>query len=1550
MLCGNLAMIAAQQRLILRHFAPKRGFDMLIKLFSTEVPRDNGTHGDPPIADTAPRNHVGVQMLCRYLHSQVFGEAHNAPPVDNLALDICQNHLNMHGLHASKASTLKTTSFTLPPLQGNDLGEHFWAIGRKAAQPWLSFANEIAVAEIPPPPTDETAPDDGIPASDWITLDSSLKAELPVQPSRFSTTPGWTKYEFLRSPNGEIVGLAEGVSVPYPDIADTALVFDVETMIHESPFPVIATAVGRLAWYSWVSPWLAQSGERHEERSHLIPLGPRDGSAHPRLVIGHHVGYDRSSVLDEYTLSSTPIRWLDTMSLHVATRGIASPQRTAWARYAKQRTQRQLDRILAEERIHSETKRELISMLDNGIVDTARLSELDLDGVEGLDELVHDTMNDTRELDMLFGAPQTTAPEASSYSTPWQDITSQNSLADVAALHCGITLDKQKRDVFTNGTPREEIWRDCRSLLYYCARDVVTTHSVFQKVWPAFQKNCPHPATTTGVFALGSTFLPVDSEWRSYQARADAQFAELNQRVVGVLCDFAQKLKEDGIRDINSSRDNRKAVRWWETDPWYSQLDWTPKRPKRISGNEPTVPTWWRDRISKFSGKLSTRNSITPLLLELRLEDGRVITLSNGKWVATDGKTTELLEYTPLTLPSLKKYSFASPHHAALEAVVNRKSPDVIDKELRALAEKARHMDKTEASNNPHLCHLNWKPVHMKRSEDEQIWWPRWYWDLVNSRTGELEVTIRTQISPLLLQIAWDEQPIYRSRTHGWVYSVPGHGDGLTFNENDGALAELVKASNERGRPIHMRKLPHANGEESNVGNPFSKGFWHYLESGRLKSMHPGAAAAEAARGALEMNAQCSYWISVRDRVDKQMVVWDGEADTRMGCGKDDAGNARGIILPQVVSMGTVTRRAIEKTWLTASNAKKNRIGSELKAMVKAPPGWAIVGADVDSEELWMCSVMGDAQFGVHGATAIGWMTLEGSKSQGTDLHSKTASILGTSRDQAKVFNYSRIYGAGIKHATQLLLKADPQMPLAEATHRAKQLYLATKGNNTHSKDFFGRKFWFGGSESFVFNKLEEIATSDDPRTPALDCGITAALSKQHLPRGKDAKLQSDYMPSRVNWVVQSSGVDYLHLLITAMDHLCKTYDIDARFMLSVHDEVRYLSREEDKLRTALALQIANLWTRAMFVFKLNMDDLPEGCAFFAAVDIDHVLRKEVDDPCVTPSQPTPIRPGESLDIGTILERTNGSLHRDSRPMEPWLGREPVKPDNETPRYQPSDQMHRCIGAEGLYYLQAQASTDINEIDVLDRRTKRLHWMEQCDHSIPVQYPRGIRNLSTQRRSYSTHAGKGSLDAFFALEKLLPRRPVRLKQPFFKRMEYRMYVRWTLYRRVLRAAKRASGDDFTPYIHREFRRHRTCVSRWKALEKCQYATRVAELLEAGVRGTLDALVEESKDALGRNPKTQKPPPQLPRPRLSGALLAPTLYNAPMLRYKPVQPIQMSMMIRARRLRRMKRMMRWNEVAETKNLIRSDLAIPNTAARGVISEDSLCELLLTSIIL
>lgn len=82
-------------------------------------------------------------------------------------------------------------------------------------------------------------------------------------------------------------------------------------------------------------------------------------------------------------------------------------------------------------------------------------------------------------------------------------------------------------------------------------------------------------------------------------------------------------------------------------------------------------------------------------------------------------------------------------------------------------------------------------------------------------------------------------------------------------------------------------------------------------------------------------------------------------------------------------------------------------------------------------------------------------------------------------------------------------------------------------------------------------------------------------------------------MTSRINWAVQSSAVDYLHLLLVSMNYLSKVHSIPLRLAITIHDEVRFLVQEGHELRAALALQISNLWVRAMFAHRLEMSDLP---------------------------------------------------------------------------------------------------------------------------------------------------------------------------------------------------------------------------------------------------------------------------------------------------------------------------------------------------------------------
>lgn len=637
------------------------------------------------------------------------------------------------------------------------------------------------------------------------------------------------------------------------------------------------------------------------------------------------------------------------------------------------------------------------------------------------------------------------------------------------------------------------------------------------------------------------------------------------------------------------------------------------------------------------------------------------------------------------------------------EATYHRLS-NAVEQRLVDLANKALESkdNADHYANDDWLRQLDWsgqeiKMVKGKRKGDpprpaarqKKPGMPKWYKDLFPTSTTELALTVRTRIAPLLLRLSWEGYPLVWSDKYGWTFKVP-RSSAFLYTAKAVTNCDMSDEENMSIRDDAQHqyfKLPHKDGPQARCASPLAKGYLQYFESGVLSSEF------SYAKEALEMNASCSYWISARDRIRSQFVVYEGEA---AGLKQSDSQSfaGRGYILPQVIPMGTITRRAVENTWLTASNAKANRVGSELKSMIKAPPGYCFVGADVDSQELWIASLVGDAQFRIHGGNAIGFMTLEGTKAAGTDLHSKTAKILGISRNDAKVFNYGRIYGAGLQFASTLLRQFNPNITEKETRDIAIRLYKETKGTKTTRKVISERPFWRGGTESFVFNMLEEFAEQERPRTPVLGAGITEALMRRYVNKG-------GFMTSRINWAIQSSGVDYLHLLIVSMDYLARRFNLDARLAITVHDEIRYLVKEEDKYRGAMALQVANLWTRAMFSQQMGINELPQSCAFFSAVDIDHVLRKEVDMDCVTPSHPNKIPHGESLDINQLLNK--GSCAFLDPTIQPG---QPISLDGY--EYTPQTPIMATMGEKlNIDFLKAQITNSDKELGIIVRELNK---------------------------------------------------------------------------------------------------------------------------------------------------------------------------------------------------------------------------------------------------
>jgi len=357
---------------------------------------------------------------------------------------------------------------------------------------------------------------------------------------------------------------ADGTSEPvdYPD-ADV-LSFDVEVMWHETNFAAMACAVSATNWYAWISPWLLKETEDDKQ---LIPLGnPKT----PRIIIGHNIGYDRARIAEEYSLEQSANFFVDTMSLHVAVNGMCSRQRPTWQKHRKE--QESQDEIAAAEQ--------------NG----------------DLGALLGESMASEEEADLWVGRSST------------------NSLRNVAEFHCGIKMDKTRREWFGE-LDRAGIVERLDEMLEYCATDVDITHQVYKKVFPFFLETCPHPVSFAAMRHLSSEILPINRSWDAYIANAEATYNTLLTGVQERLVDLAEKAL--------AQRDNPEH---YEKDAWLSQLNWGGQEIRMVKGKKkgdpprpaarqkmPGMPNWYKDLFPKADADiaLTVRTRIAPLLLKM---------------------------------------------------------------------------------------------------------------------------------------------------------------------------------------------------------------------------------------------------------------------------------------------------------------------------------------------------------------------------------------------------------------------------------------------------------------------------------------------------------------------------------------------------------------------------------------------------------------------------------------------------------------------------------------------------------------------------------------------------------------------------------------------------------------------------------------------------------------------------------------------------------------------------------------------------------------------
>ncbi len=484
---------------------------------------------------------------------------------------------------------------------------------------------------------------------------------------------------------------------------------------------------------------------------------------------------------------------------------------------------------------------------------------------------------------------------------------------------------------------------------------------------------------------------------------------------------------------------------------------------------------------------------------------------------------------------------------------------------------------------DPWLKQLDWEVKTIKGKYADVPNWVRPY-----IKDPDESVGVKSRLAHLLLKLTWEGQPLTWTKDQGWCYWVEG-----------------------------WNKVPHPKGTGDNVGSLFSKDFVEDMAVGRLNSVLPEA------KRALEIADATSYWTSVRKRVMSRLF------STAYNPHGEDAL----VTMPEILCHGTVTRRTVEPLFATMCKTKNWRIGTELKTRVKAPDGWKIVGADFDGQEMQIASVYSDKwEGGFIGCSPFGHNVLSGSKEAGTDPHSALAKIGGVDRELAKVVGFSILYGAALRAVMTYIRRKYPDKSETEVHTFAKRMIDGKKGVLKNGR-------YTGGTDSGCFNYMEAIALKDEISTlPCLGTKISTAMRKNYV--------GNDFKTGRVNWTIQSSGAEILSVILTAVHWLADEYKIPCRFVISIHDEVWFITPEKYAEQFAVVFQIAHLYTWALFQYSVGIPDLPLSRAFFSSVAIDYRIRKTPAEKTSSPSNPEGVNEPDGVEYSMSQLSDIGAVNK----------------------------------------------------------------------------------------------------------------------------------------------------------------------------------------------------------------------------------------------------------------------------------------------------------------
>ncbi|CEF68361.1 DNA polymerase subunit gamma-1 [Strongyloides ratti] len=748
-----------------------------------------------------------------------------------------------------------------------------------------------------------------------------------------------------------------------------------------------------------------------------------------------------------------------------------------------------------------------------------------------------------------------------------------------------INVEKETRDLFVVGDI-QQIRDEFQRLTQYCATDVLATLQIYQKMYNEFMYRFPSQITRYGMIKMANVYLPINQYWNGFQEFCDDEYKKIVNKLRNDIIGFIQQL-------IDNLKDN------YEKDPWMFDCDWNIDKNKNL-------PKWFLTCLSNFKN-----NDLDNVELKFKSNElPKVFGVCYGIY----------------PVHYIKKYGwgYLKPINKSKNSFKNLETfdiPNMPEEEIISLIEsnKSKGFNKIKDESKPvgkfKLLLFYRLPHPTNSTGNVGSIFSKSHQSLFSDNI--LFSTRGSEIANCIINNL--------AKTTYWVNFQKRFKDELPIwkddNCNYGVIApSVVPAGTITRRSTHRLWLTVTASKKDVIGSG-------------LKSLIQAPKGYKIVGADVDSQEQ---WLAaiMGDSIKKNKYIGDSLFSYLVLMGNKNEGTD----LHSVVAKESGISRNIAKILNYArlyGSGPSHAVSVLIKHNVPITEAKKLAQKTFEKTKgkqgLYVEINKGYIKF------FLPWYKKTRDENEfKTLVHFNDRIFVRIGDNVNENYTTNIVKEEFIKYAKTSLINDLPNSEI-----KFFKLLLENIEKKCFKKTIY--KLYYDGIESDTFNYLNIILDKPELRTPILNCKLGNGFHPRPKYSTGSIHFLNFFRRSITNWIIQSSAVDFLHMLLINMEWLCQKYNIDARFCISIHDEVRYLVKDEDVYRAALALNLSNLMVRAAISQRLGIHQIPYSTAFFSQVDIDTILRKEVDED-VTCSENSTIESGISLTYDEIYEKTNGKL------------------------------------------------------------------------------------------------------------------------------------------------------------------------------------------------------------------------------------------------------------------------------------------------------------------